>query len=232
MTNPTLGSVLPFLAEWMAVRAHLAGGRWFAKTALALSIAALACVPWTIRNYLVFHRFVPLRSVMGLQLWMGNNEQSGKRWPGQLHPLANSQERLSYTELGEMRYMAEKRGEALHFMASHPQREIQLTARRFIATWTGGSEAPLADLHRLTWYFRFILLANGIAAFGTLTGMIVLLLRRDSLAFPILAFPIVFPLVSYITLASPRYRHPIDPIILLLTAIAAQEIYKRTGRLT
>ena len=95
MTNPTLGSVLPFLTGWLAVRAHSASGAWFIRTALTLSMAAIICLPWTVRNYIVFHSLVPLRSVMGLQLWMGNNDQSGKRWPGQLHPLANSQERHS-----------------------------------------------------------------------------------------------------------------------------------------
>ena len=117
-------------------------------------------------------------------------------------------------------------------MASHPETEIQLTARRFIATWTGGSETPFADfLGNLTWYFRFILLANVIAAAGTLGGIVILLLRRHSLAFPIVVFPIVFPLISYMTLASPRYRHPIDPIILLLTAVAVRSVYVRTRRL-
>lgn len=232
MTNPTLGSVLPFLLGWLALKERSAGRPWVRKTALALGIATLICVPWTVRNYRVFHAWVPLRSVMGLQLWMGNNDESGKRWPGQLHPLGNAQERLQYTEMGEIRYMAEKRQEAFRFIASHPRREMELTARRFIATWSGGSETPVADfLHRMTWYFRFILLANVLAALGALGGIIILLLRRHPLTVPVVVFPIVFPLVSYVSLASPRYRHPIDPIILLLTAITAQETCKRTCRL-
>jgi hypothetical protein len=33
-------------------------------------------------------------------------------------------------------------------------------------------------------------------------------------------FVVVVPLVYYVTHASLRYRHPIDPILLMLTAIA------------
>jgi hypothetical protein len=33
-------------------------------------------------------------------------------------------------------------------------------------------------------------------------------------------FPLVFPCVYYITHASLRYRHAIDPVVLLLAAIA------------
>lgn len=39
-------------------------------------------------------------------------------------------------------------------------------------------------------------------------------------AFPLAMFPAIFPCLYYVTHADLRYRHPIDPIILLLTAIA------------
>lgn len=228
MTTPTLGSFLPFLFIWMIFRARRAAIDALRKGGICLAIALFICVPWTVRNYSVFHAFVPLRSVMGLQLWMGNNETSGKQWPGLLHPIANSAERLRYEALGEMRYMAEKRGEALAFIASHAREELSLTARRFIETWTGGDETPIADFFRnRAFYFRSILLANIAAALGCLIGAILLIVRRHPLAFPIVIIPAVFPLISYITLASPRYRHPIDPIILLLAAVPAYTCYQK-----
>lgn len=228
MTTPTLGSFLPFLLGWMVFRAPRPLLAAIRKPALSVSIALLLCVPWTVRNYRVFHAFVPLRSVLGLQLWMGNNETSGKQWAGLLHPIANSTERGRYVELGEMHYMAEKRGEALRFIANHPREELSLTARRFVATWTGGDETPIRDFFRnRTFYFRSILLANIAAALGCLIGAILLIVRRHPLAFPIVIIPAVFPLISYITLASPRYRHPIDPIVLLLAAIAAGALCAR-----
>ena len=81
MTNPSLGSLLPFLLVWMAWRTRKETGKWFVKAALATGVAALCCLPWTIRNYKVFHRVVPLRSTFGLQLWLGNNPYYIHTWP-------------------------------------------------------------------------------------------------------------------------------------------------------
>lgn len=82
MTNGTLACLLPFLLGWVAYRTRARGLRWLKRPVLALGIAVLCCVPWTIRNYVVFHSFVPLRSVLGLQLWLGNNDQYRDRFPG------------------------------------------------------------------------------------------------------------------------------------------------------
>jgi hypothetical protein len=53
-------------------------------------------------------------------------------------------------------------------------------------------------------------------------GAAVLFFRRNAYAFPLAAYPVVFPLLYYVTHTSLRYRHPIDPIALLLTAVAAK----------
>ena len=45
--------------------------------------------------------------------------------------------------------------------------------------------------------------------------------------FPLAVFPVVFPCLYYVTHADLRYRHPIDPIVLLLTTIAAAEVYSK-----
>jgi hypothetical protein len=37
-------------------------------------------------------------------------------------------------------------------------------------------------------------------------------------------FPVVYPFAEYLAQALLRYRHPIDPIVMLLTAIAIAEL--------
>jgi hypothetical protein len=232
MTNPTLGSLLPLLLAWIALRRRKQT-HWLAGPVTALAIACLCCVPWTVRNYRTFHTLVPLRSVLGLQLWMGNNDQVGHRWPGELHPIVNPAERAKYIRMGEIPYMHHKRSEALHFIASHPGEEARLIATRFITTWTGGSERPIRDfLFVYSWWLRFILLFNLFAAAGTAFGIVLLCRGRSPYAFPMAIVPIVYPLISYLSVASPRYRHPIDPVILVLTAVSViWLVEKRKGRL-
>jgi hypothetical protein len=226
MTNPALGSLLPLLLAWMAWRAYKKGGAPFswsilARPLLVAAIAALCCVPWTIRNYEVFHHFVPLRSILGLQLAMGNNAAAKDFWLGEGHPIHDSAEREKYIQMGEIAYMKEKQDEAVAYILSNPRREVHLIRVRFVGIWAGGATHPWRDflmVHSL--YFRFILLFNIFLALGALAGILALFWKRSVYAFPLAVFPVVFPCAYYLTLALPRYRLPIDPIVILLTSSA------------
>jgi hypothetical protein len=246
MTSAAMASLLPFLLIWLAYRARMrsradapsparsGAGSWLARPALAALIAILCCVPWTIRNYKIFHSFVPLRSVAGLQLWLGNNPEARYVWLGTQHPIFNADERAQYSALGEIAYMHEKRQLALEFMLSHPYREAQLIWHRFLALWAGGTPYPVKDFLRArSAWFRFVLIFNVLAAIGALLGILVLFRRGNSYAFPLAVFPVVFPCVYYLTLALPRYRLPIDPVVMLLTAIAVASLLRiRRGHTT
>ena len=75
-------------------------------------------------------------------------------------------------------------------------------------------------LYTLSLIHIFVLLFNVIAAMGALIGIVILFRRRSVYAFPAAVFPVVFPWAYYLTLVLPRYRLPIDPIVMLLAAIA------------
>jgi len=76
LTNPAVAPLLPALLAWAAYR-HRNRDRaiaWLVRPALAAAMALLCCVPWTIRNYVQFHKFIPLRSNFAFELYIGNNE--------------------------------------------------------------------------------------------------------------------------------------------------------------
>jgi len=217
MTSPALGSLLPLLLGWLAWRARPRLGR----PLVAVAIALLCCLPWTIRNFETFHAFIPLRSVFGLTLRLGNQDQAADPFFGRMHPIYNSAQRARYAELGEVAYMREKKQEALQFIAEHPGAEARAIWSHFVALWTGGTARPLEDfLHSRSWSFRGVLLFNLLAAAGALCGVAMLLAPRHPYAFPVAVFPAVFPLVYYLSQGSARYRHPIDPVLMLLLAVA------------
>ena len=225
MTNATLIALLPLLLVWLAYRAQKEQRPWIGRAALSIGIVVLCCVPWTIRNYEIFHTFVPLRSVLGLQLWLGNNDSTHDIFRAELHPIYDAAERAKYVEMGEIAYMHEKQLQAVQYMETHPAREAHLIGRRIISLWSGGTPTPIADFVNIpSLWFRFVLLFNGIAALGALLGIVILFRRRNVYAFPAAVFPIVFPWAYYLSLVLPRYRLPIDPIIMLLTAIAIERI--------
>ena len=53
--------------------------------------------------------------------------------------------------------------------------------------------------------------------------------RTRVYAFPVAVFPIVFPFAFYLSQALFRYRYPIDPVVILLTAVAAHALLRRFG---
>jgi 4-amino-4-deoxy-L-arabinose transferase-like glycosyltransferase len=233
MTNATLIALLPFLLGWLAYQNHKRRRPWLGRAALSIGIVILCCVPWTVRNYETFHTFVPLRSGLGLQLWLGNNDDTQDIFRAELHPIYDSDERAKYIEKGEVAYMREKRLEAVHYIQAHPARETHLIVRRIISLWSGGTPTPLKDFVSVkSLWFRFVLLFNIIAAVGAVLGIVILFRRHSVYAFPAAVFPIIFPWAYYLTLVLPRYRLPIDPIVMLLTAVAFEGLCQLRDRIT
>ncbi len=228
MTNATLLAGLPFSLGWMAWRLHKRDNRWIAQTAVAAGAIVLCCVPWTARNFAVFHHFIPLRSPLGLQLWLGNNDQVRDDFSGWLHPIDNIAERAKYVRMGEVAYMNEKQREAIHWMISHPGREAVLFKDRLIATWAG-TPHPLRDFARAPLLIRIVFVSNWLATAAMLLGIAVFYSdpRLKICAVPVTAFPIVYPFAAYLSQALLRYRYPIDPMVLVLAATGAVWLNQR-----
>jgi hypothetical protein len=232
MTNPALASLLPFLLGWAAFRAMRAGDFKIARPALAAGIVLLCCLPWSIRNYVAFHRIIPLRSNFPFELWLGNNDIFDEEARNGRQRITRYEEVHRYSKLGETAFMDEKWRLATQFMRDHPRLEVQLTGRRFVAMWMG-TERPLKDfLETDSLLARVAFVANFIAAIGAVGGIAILCWKRSAFAFPAAVFPVVFPLVYYATHASLRYRHAIDPVVLLLTAIALTALFQTIVRWT
>ncbi len=201
------------------------------RPALAFAVAILCCVPWTIRNYVQFHKFIPVRSNFAFELWTGNNNIFDPHTGNAMARITIYGEVRQYTQLGETAYMQDKYRKAVLFMRTHPALEMKLMLARIIATWLG-TQHPIDDFARAdSWLPRAVFLLNGIFLPGTVGGIILLYRRRDRFAFPLAFAPIVFPLVYYLTHTSLRYRHPLDPILVLLTAVSVVALEQSIARI-
>jgi hypothetical protein len=226
MTNPAPISVFPFLLVWLIYRIlkrdseHSRDTREFAKPALALALALLCCVPWTVRNYAVFHRFIPLRSGLPFEVYIGNNENYDEHRSGLPPTITFEREVVRYLKIGEMPFMDEEKRKAFAFIATHPRVEVDLFSKRFVTFWIGTAQPLQAFIENDSLLLRAILLGNFLTAIGAISGIALLFIRRNPYAFPVAVFPLIFPIIYYVTHTSLRYRHPLDPVILILTAIA------------
>ena len=158
---------------------------------------------------------------------MGNNpiyDQHSR----QLNRITRYEQVHRYSQLGETAFLEEKGRAAKEFIRTHPALAIELATRRAVAIWMG-TPTPWQDFLRADSNLaRFIFLWNAVAVIGAASGLAFLFLVRRWFLLPVAAFPFAFPLVYYLTQVSLRLRHPCDPILALLMALALTWPWLRT----
>ncbi len=220
LINPSILSLFPFFLGWLAWEARKATAPWAKPVTAALLAFAICMVPWTIRNYRVFGKFIALRSNFGLELWLGNNANVTDTMAQGQHPSDNREEAAKYKSMGEIAYMAEKQQEAFAFMRTHPGDTLSLVFRRFVDTWLGTSDSPADVWSNGNLISRSFLVLNCLLSLLCLLGALYAYRARLPEAVPFATVLLIFPLVFYLTHSSLRYRFPIDPIMLILATSA------------
>jgi len=221
LTNPSLGIILPFLFVWLMLRVRSHPSFSWRAPVFSLLLLVACCLPWTLRNFAQFHRVIPVRSSFAFELWMGNNDVFDPHAVGGKQRITRFEETRHYAQLGEAAYLAEKRELGTSFIRQKPALFFLLSEKRFVATWTG-TEHPWHDLRETeSQLARVVIVVNLALAIGTACGILLLAAKKSPFWVPLAAGPIFYPLVYYITHTSLRYRHPIDPLLVLLTILAA-----------
>ena len=215
LTNTSLLSVFPFFWVWLWVTYRQGGRSCRTQLIASVGIFVLALLPWTIRNYEVFHRLMPIRDNFGLELWIGNHEGVTDRYDTDF-PILDPSE---YNRLGEIRFMESKRDIAVQFIGRGPSQFLRLSARRCLRYWTQPDPVVWFLVSLMTWI-----------------GMILGLRRRGLRVIPYAVVPLIFPLVYYLTHTFPTYRHPTEGVMFLLAGYAvvsfAEAIARRFGHAT
>jgi len=232
LTNPSVAVLYPVLLAWAAwrIRDSKRPSAWLARPALAAGITILCCVPWTVRTYVQFHKLIPLRSNFAFELYIGNNENYDDEHRLRPGVITQDREILRYLHMGETAFMEEEKRKAIAFIVAHPRIEAWLVAQRFVDFWTG-TATPLAAFRQFdSLWLRLILLCNDAAPLCALLGIVVLLATKNGYALPLVTVPALFPLLYYVTHTSLRYRHPIDPVVLLLGTIGVHGMWRWLAR--
>ena len=111
MVNATLAALLPLLLGWVAYRQHLHHRLWARRAAICVIIVILCCVPWTIRNYKVFHLSCSAALRAGVAIVAGKQRSNPGHLPRRTcTPSDNSAEREKYMALWANLPTCAKRG--------------------------------------------------------------------------------------------------------------------------
>lgn len=132
LMNPALIPVLWAICGWSA---------WKAKTFPWAGILTffLLFSPWPMRNAVVMHAFIPLRTDFGYELWMGNHPGGNGNPEATLDPMTSTVERRAFLAEGEIAYLHQRGVQAKAYIRSAPADFLSVSMKRFGRFWTGGN---------------------------------------------------------------------------------------------
>jgi 4-amino-4-deoxy-L-arabinose transferase-like glycosyltransferase len=222
LASPAILSTLPFLGAWVWLRQWKRGSNC-TGVAMAASVAFLFVVtPWIWRCSQTYGRFVAFRSNFGLEVLVGNSSDTSSPANWNVLPGFNKSELEELQRVGESAYMAEKQRQASEFVAHHKLRYAGLTLRRILNTWTGLWEFPprwKLDESGIPNILMYTLIS--VMAFA---GLILAIQHGHEQAIPLAILPIFLPAIYYLTHSDMGFRHPIDPVLAIFAAYAADSI--------
>lgn len=218
LTEPVVLAVIPFLGLFTLYRRYRGNQPWTAPLLAAALAAIVTLSPWIIRNYLLFHRFIPVRSGLGLELYIGNNGYSTRWVNSALHPNHNDAELAEYQRVGEIAYMDHKMQQAKDYIRNHPAWFVGMSFRRMVYMWTGYWSFSREYLKDEPLDPPNILVDTTMTVLGLL-GLRRVFQRDASLGarFAIVLF--FYPLAYYFSHPETYYFRPVDPLIVVLAAV-------------
>ncbi len=226
LTEPSVLVVIPFLLVLACWRLAREKKRWMLPGIVASVAMAAALSPWLIRNAMVFHRFIPMRDSMGLELWMGNNGYDLRWTSDDLHPLHDAQELAAYNSMGELAYMNYKEQQAKAYIRDHPAWYVWMCVRRSFYIWTGFWSFDRDYLKLEPMDPANIPLATCL----TLFGLLGLLTASNDKSLEVIRYAgvlFLFPIMYYFTHPEPYHLRPLDPLFVILGCYALLALRER-----
>jgi 4-amino-4-deoxy-L-arabinose transferase-like glycosyltransferase len=212
--------------------------RAWRDTAIVAVVMVLTVAPWTIRNAIAVHGFVPVATNASATLWSGHNPRANGgpvyHSPAQLAKLAH---------LSEVDASARVRDDAIHWAIHHPLRELELIPLKLKALAQGDSEVvwtwiDATGAEPLKGTGRAILTRLADAASYALIAALLLtvvvyarsLWRVPAMRAMLLFLAAAIPLYGFVYYGNVRYRLPLEPFMLLVVSAWAPRVYAKLRR--
>jgi hypothetical protein len=228
LSNSSLLTFLPACGLWiiwpaLRTRTHL--GAALRNAVLGAFCCITIISPWIVRNWVVFHAFVPMRSNFGAELYEATIfSNDGFPWMATL-PLAESApEFRRYERLGEIAYSQQQGEIAKAKIRAHPYLFARNALRRVYFFWISvphptDAGVSVEAIRRINFSFT---------SFAGLLGLALALRRHVPGAWLFFWAFAIIPFIYYFVTVQARFRHPLEPIICVLSVYLFQSA-DRTG---
>ncbi len=218
LSNPTMLAFLPFCGLWVWRRRFRNGLPSLAGVALSSIVFFLVISPWVIRNYEVFGRFVFLRDDFGLQFRLGNGPSADGMLMAYLQPNLNKLELEKFQQMGELAYAESCKRAAFDWVRANPGRFTIVSLKRLFYYWNGVPR-PTASLTPIDFRSSAFLATSVLA----LWGLARMVRQKRPGAWLFSGLVLTYPTVYYFVFPHARYRHPIEPELIILIVFLLTE---------
>jgi Dolichyl-phosphate-mannose-protein mannosyltransferase len=235
LSNATLLLFLPICGIWILIAPPSEPGappsrseaklRWVSRSVHLARAAVTGLLffaflfPWIWRNWTVFHAFIPIRSNLGAEMYAGSGPGSnGFAFIATLPLVERDPETMAYKSLGEIAYVKQQGEKAKAYVAAHRWHYARISLKRFYFFWVGvphpAESSPWGEYFReLNYCFLSITGCLGLA----------LSLKNRVPAAGLFAWAfLLLPLTYYFITVQARFRHPLEPLIAILTVYLFQ----------
>lgn len=211
-----------------------AASRIFAGLVIAGVVTLALILPWTIRNYLAFDRFVLLNTNAGYAFFWGNHPIYGTHFVGILPPGGPSYQDLIPKELLPLDEAALDQAlleRGIGFITADPQRYVLLSlsrAEEYFKIWPSDDSSLASNIGRGV--------SAGILAPFMLYGIVLSIRRRkhttQASLILLYMFVVAYTGIHLLSWALIRYRLPVDAVLLLFAAVGIVQLteYIRKSR--
>jgi 4-amino-4-deoxy-L-arabinose transferase-like glycosyltransferase len=210
-----------------------------AAPALLVAVTALTILPWTIRNAVELHTFIPVSDETGITLVGTYNPVSAAYkpvpWKWRIFVAIPHERQVT----GNTRYLTEPQlssklqTQALDYIGHHPAAPFEVAFHNTLrmleleGTFAWHASATALDIDVVT--ARVGVISFWILCLVAIAGLFTRVVRRAPLW--LWAIPILLAIsVVLVNVETPRFREPVDPYLILLASCAIGTLVGRLRR--
>jgi len=209
LIDPIIFAFWPFALGWVFFAGQANWKKCVGTIAVVLVTLLATISPWLVRNYVVFGRFVFIKSNFSRELWYGNAGRD----------LLSIAERQYVGRIDEGEQSNFYRKKAFHFIRNHPVHFARLTAIRFSRFWMLTKSKPgLAAIIAKISYLALLVLGTAGVCLSLRKGRDIHLLHLA-----LLSLPLPYYLTNF---GRFHYRFPVEPILMVFGSYALYRLYE------
>ena len=224
LTNPVTLGIVPFIGTWLWVQLNRKRKRARAAISAGLIAMVVTILPWLIRNERVLHQPVVFKDGYWMEVCVGNVNNSLHWWDGNEHPSGSALDNAQYERSGELKYMAAKHDRAIDYIANHPGTYTLRSLRHAVFMWTGFWSFNQDYLRQEPFDPENICFLS-LLSLLSIAGLYYMFREGRGMTARLYFLVLFsFPVPYYLSHLDPGFRHPVDPLLVILACFALTQV--------